>query len=149
MPQVIAHFLDGPRGDFRQAFVSTACQRVQQIDVKGFEQESPDDQVAEVSVRLLHEQQVAIFVLAPQEREVVLGTPMPLALPGVGIEQARLANEIQCEIGVREFLLELRTGSNQFDHALPEHQRVVAETRRVSRQECLVGHRFSTSSGMS
>ncbi len=102
-----------------------------------------------MAVRLFEQQQVAELVFIAQKREVVLAAALAFQLARTGVEHARLPDVVQREVGVREFFLELRVGGDEFDHALAQHQRVVAEARHVKKQRGFLVHRFSTPSGMS
>ena len=50
--------------------------------------------------------------------KIILATATSFEVSGVGIEHARLPDVIECEIGVGQFLFQLRLGGNQLDHAL-------------------------------
>ena len=117
--------------------------------MEGFEQHGPDRRIAEMAIGLLDEQQVTILVFRAQECEIVFVSVLALALAGIRVEHAGLTDVIEREVGIGKFFFEFRTRGNQLDHALPEHQRVVAESCYVANQ-CRVGrHRLSTSSGIS
>ena len=102
-----------------------------------------------MGVRLLDEEQVAVFVLRTAIRKVVLGPSRALAFARIRIEHAGLADVVEREVGVCELFLELGTGRHELDHALAQHERIVAKARGVGRDEQVVAHRFSTSSGIS
>ena len=102
-----------------------------------------------MAVRLLQQQQVAEFVFIAKKREIVLATALAFQFAGIGVEHAGLSDVVEREVRVRQLLLELRVRGNEFDQALAEHQRVVAEARNVGKQGAFLVHRLSTPSGMS
>ena len=80
---------------------------------------------------------------------VVLAAALALQFACVRIEHARLADEVQGKICVRQLFFELGIRGDHFNHPLTEHQRVIAESRYVSEQCVFLVHRFSTPSGIS
>ena len=61
------------------------------------------------------------FVFGAQKREIVLGATFALDLAGIAIKHARLADEVEREIRIGEFFLELGVCRDQLDHALAEN----------------------------
>ncbi len=88
------------------------------MQVKRVEQHELGNRIAEVSVRLLEQQVIAEFVLVAEEGEVVLVTALALELARVGVEHARLAQVVECEIGIGQFFFEFGIVCDRLDHAL-------------------------------
>ena len=110
----------------------------------------------EVAVRPLDELQVAEVALVAQVGEVVLGAAGALDLAGVGQQGARLAEQVERDVGQRDVLLELRRAGDPLAEPLGEDERVVAEPEGVRRERrrgaCVptgLAHRCCTSAGMS
>ena len=79
--------------------------------------------------------------------------PFTLEFAGIGIKHSCVTEIIQCEVGVRHFLFELRPMRDQFDQALRQNKAIVPKTEHVF-QKCIFlthFHRqiFSTPSGIS
>ena len=84
-----------------------------------------------VAVRLLDQQHVAVGMLVAQEGEVVLVAPLALDDAGMSVEQPRLANEVERQIGERDVLLQHRRVTRPLRQPVPEHQRIVGKAQRV------------------
>jgi hypothetical protein len=147
--QVIANFFLSACRDLGNASIGTTHQRFELQQVERLEQDQFRDRVAEMTVGLLDQQTVSVFVLIAQERKIVFATTPAFELSGIGVEHARLTNVVEREIRVRQLFLELRIGSDDFDHALAENQRVVTESQYVRETGVVNLHRFSTPSGIS
>ena len=120
----------------------------------------PHDGDGEVAVRLLGERQVHELGRVAQEGQLVLVAAAALELAGVGQQQARLADQIEREVGEPQVLFERRRVPDPFAEALAEHQRGIAEAQHVAAAHRLqlalrlggvtldAAHRFLTSSGI-
>ena len=87
--------------------------------------------------------------------------PRPSSSPGVGQEQARLADQIERQVCKAQILFQLRRMPDPLAQALAEHEARIAEAqhvaqvRRAQRRVRLghrgsaCAHRFFTSSGIS
>ena len=88
-------------------------------------QELPHHGAREIAVRLFHQQQVPVLRGVPQEGQVVFAVAGTLHLAGIGIEAARLAQQVQAHICQRHVLLRGGAVATPFGKPVPEHQRVV------------------------
>jgi hypothetical protein len=112
----------------------------------GVEQTLPHDGLREIPVRLLGERQVAVLVLVAEIGQRILVAAAPLDFAGVRQQQARLADQVEREVGETEVLFERRRVPDPFAETLTEHEARVAETQQVLEQRGV--HRFLTSSGI-
>ena len=74
------------------------------------------------TVRLLDQQEAAELAFVAQEGEVVFFAAGAFQFARKRVEHARLAEIVEGEIGIRHFLLELRTVRDDFNQALRQDQ---------------------------
>ena len=85
----------------------------------------------EIAVRLLDQQHVAVFARRRADRRARPRRGPALELAGIGVERARLADQVERDIGEREVLLEHRRVAAPFRQPVAEHQRVVGQAQRM------------------
>ena len=91
-----------------------------------------DDGVGEVAVGLLDQQQVPVLVGVAQVGVLVLVVAGPLDLGGVGVEQARLPDQVEPDVGERHVLLQHRRTSAPLRQPVAEDEdRPPAAARRA------------------
>ena len=77
---------------------------------------------------------LAIGVLVAQVGKVVLAAPLALDLAGIGVEQPRLADQVERQVGERDVLLQHGRPPRPLRQPMPEHQRVVGEGHDIVEQ---------------
>ena len=102
------------------------------------EQELTHDGRREVAVRLLDEQAVPVLAGVAQIGEIVLAQRPARERRRVVVQRARLADEVEPDIGERDVLLQRRGVAAPFGQPVPEHQRVVRPAEREAHEGGLV-----------
>ena len=105
--QVIAHLLEPLGGDGGNLRVTTVYQPGKQRHMPGIDKELAGDGVGKVAVRLFHQQEIAVLTFIP-----AVGQGIFIAAAGqlsrIAEEVARLAQQIEADIGQREVNFQLR-----------------------------------------
>ena len=105
-----------------------------------------------IAVGLLGELQVAKCGAVAQERELVLAAALAgvarLDLARVAQPQARLAEEVEADVGERDVLLQHRPVADPFAEALREHEVRVAQAQQVFERALASTQMCFTSSGI-
>ena len=91
----------------------------------------PRDRHREIAVRLLDQQHIAELWRIAQVGERVLITALALDRASIIVERARLTDQVEPDIGERQFLFEQRRVTAPFRQPVPEDQRIVGETEHV------------------
>ena len=131
MAHVIGHFLRRLGGNRGERGVLAVRERLEIRMREGREQQLPDHGDGEIAVRLLDQQHVAVVAGIAQIGERVLVAALALDLAGIGVERARLADQVERHIGERQVFLQHRRMPAPFRQAMAEDQRVVGEPQRV------------------
>src|SRR5262245_22140406 len=93
----------------------------------------------EIAVWLLDEEDVAVLAgVAPIGERILVASP-PLHLARIGIERARLADQIEGDVAKRKVLLEHWRMAAPLREAMAEHERIIGEPERVGEERCLIG----------
>ena len=157
---MVACLLQCLGGDRREPRIRRREESLVNLQLPAIDQPLAHDGVGEVAVRLLGEREIAELGRIAQVRERIFVAPRALDLPGIGEQQARLADEVQREVGEAEVLLEGRRVADPLPEPLSEHQARIREAQHVAEQVRAAGpvaprghcrrcaHRFFTSSGM-
>ncbi len=103
---------------------------------EGGVEQLPHHRSGEVAVRLLDQQQVAVIAGVAQIGEGILVAALAFDLAGIGVERARLADQVEPDIAEGEVLLEHRRVPDPFGQAMAEDQRRVGEPQRVLEEVC-------------
>ena len=126
-----------------------------EVGERGIEQ-LPHQSLGEIAVGLLDQQQVAVLPDVTQVCELVLVILLAFDLGGIGVELARLADEVERDVGERHVLFQHRRMPAPFRQPVTEDQRIVGAAQGVEHQRCFgdlgVGarhHMCPTSSGTS
>ena len=136
---VIGHFLHRLGGDGGERLVCRARQRLVVRMGEGGVEQLPHHRIGEVAVRLLDQQQVSVIAGVAQIGEGILVAALAFDLAGIGIERARLTDEVEAHIAEGEILLDHRRMPDPFGQAMAEDQRRVGEPQGVLEQR-YVGH---------
>ena len=131
---MIGAFLFGLRRDRGQRRVARFHHRAPVEIGKGRVEELPHHGVGEIAVRLLQQQQIAILPDVAQVGELVLVVALAFDLGGVGVEFARLAEQVEAHIGERHVLFHHGRVAAPFRQPVPEDQRIVGAAQRVQHQ---------------
>src|SRR5262245_48774789 len=99
---MVARFLDAFGCDRGEPDVRGALQHLPELDLKGGKQKIAQKRLTEVPVRQFHQRDVAVLVLAAQERELILAPAATFHLSGVTEQETRLADQVQRDIGERQ-----------------------------------------------
>ena len=134
MPQMIGAFLFGFRRDRGQRRVSGFHHRAPIEIGEGRVKELPHHGMGEIAVRLLQQQQIAILPDVAQVRELVLVVALAFDLRGVRVQFARLAEQVEADIGERHVLFHHGRVAAPFRQPVPQNQRVVGAAQRVQHQ---------------
>jgi hypothetical protein len=94
---------------------------------EGREIELAQDGVGEIAVRPLDQQKVVIVALAAQIGEIVLVAALALDLAGIGIERARLAEQVERDIRQRQILFQRRRMAAPFRQPVAENELIIGE----------------------
>ena len=134
MAHMIGAFLFRFRRDRRQRRIARAHHRAPIEVGEGRVEELPHHGAGEIAVRLFQQQQIAVLPDVAQIGELVLVVVLALDLGGVGIELARLAEQIEAHIGERHVLFQHRRMAAPFRQPMAEDQRIVGAAQRVEHQ---------------
>ena len=134
MADVIGAFLFRLRRDRRQRRIAGAHHRAPVEIGEGRVEELPHHGAREIAVRLFQQQQIAVLPDVAQVGELVLVVALALDLGRVGIELARLAEQVEAHIGERHVLFQHRRMAAPFRQPMPEDQRIVGAAQRVEHQ---------------
>ncbi len=150
MAQMVLGFLDRLARDARKCCVGRGAKTCVEFGLPGVEQELAHDGVREIAIGLLAEQQVAEIPGVAKEGERVCVAPLALAARGLGQQQVGLAGQVECHVGERDVLFQLRRVPAPFGHAMAQHQARIAQPQQVL-EEVRIRHRqmFFTSGGIS
>jgi hypothetical protein len=91
----------------------------------------PNDRRREIAVRLLEQQQVAKLRRIAAVGERVLVAALAFERTGIVVERSRLADQVEPDIGERQFLFQQRRVPAPFRQAMAEDQRIIGEPQRV------------------
>ena len=133
---VVGELVDALGGDRGEHRVGCARQRLEQGEPPGGEHQQPDHELGEVTVGVLGEADVPELLLLAEERELVLG--LADDPPGPGQQQARLAEQVERDVGDRGLLLQLGQAGHPLLQPVAVDQRVVAEGEAVAGQRARV-----------
>ena len=104
MPDMIGAFLFRFRRDRRQRRIARFHHRAPIEIGEGRVEELPHHGAGEIAVRLFQQQQIAILPDVAQVGELVLVVALAFDLRRIGIELARLAEQVEAHIGERHVL---------------------------------------------
>ena len=122
---VVGELVDALGGDRREHRVGGGGQLLEQGQPPGGEDQQADDELGEVTVVVLGQADAPELLLLAEEGELVLGLAGDPARPGQ--QQARLAEEVEGDVGDRGLLFELGEAGHPLLEAVAVDQRVVAE----------------------
>ena len=88
----------------------------------------------EVAVRLLDQQQVGVGMLVAQVGERILVASLAFDLAGIGVEQPRLPDQVERQVGERDVLLQHRRLARPFRQPMAEDQRIVGKAEEQFEQ---------------
>ena len=127
---MVARLFNRFGGDGGKLAVAAPGQAFVQRHVPGIHQVLAGNGVGEAAVWLLHQQDIAELAFVAAKRQRVF---IALAFPfrGIGQEIARLAQQVETDIGEREVNFQLRRVAAPGAEALGEHQTVVAQTQGI------------------
>ena len=145
MLDVIARLLQRLAGDRGQLRVAGAPQRLpvlleplrqQQVAQHGVGEVTAGRMRAAAPHRLLDQREVEVVTFLAQEGELVLVVPLPIELPGVREQRARLTQQVQREVGEGDVLLENGAVAAPFTQALGMDQAGVGQSQHVAHRGC-------------
>ena len=134
MPHMIGAFLLGFRRDRRQRRIAGLHHRAPIEVGESRVEKLPHHGAREIAVRLLQQQQIAVLPDVAQIGEFVLVVALAFDLGGIGIEFARLPEQIEAHIGERHVLFHARRMAAPFRQPMPQDQRVVGPAQRIQHQ---------------
>ncbi len=131
---MIGAFLLGFRRDRRKRRVRRFHHRAP-IEISEHRIEKlPHHGAREIAVRLLQQQEIAVLPDVAQIGELVFVVAVAFDVGRVGIEFARLAQQIEAHVGQRHVLFQHRRVTAPFRQPMPQNQRIVGPPQRVQHQ---------------
>ena len=131
MVEVVRRLLErlgGDGGDLRVGGAGQRCPLL--VLVRGIQQ-LPAHGHGEVAVLQLHEKTVDELAFVTQEGIVVLRAAAAVERGGVRIQGARLAEQVESDVGERDILLQRGCARRPLRQAVREHERVVGEVQHA------------------
>lgn len=130
--QVIIGLLQRLGGDGGDLRIAAAAQRLVQLYVVGIEQELTHQRVVETAVRLLRQQQVMKLAFVAAEGQAVFAAGRAGQFGGITQKVARLAEQIEPDVGQRQIDFQLGRVAAPGAQALGEDQRRVALAEQIA-----------------
>ena len=106
------------------------------------EQELPRDRLREIAVGLFDQQAIAEIKRIAMKGERVGIAALAFDFAGKAEKMRPLPQQIEADVGQREIDLEHRRVAGPFRQALAQNQRIVAEAKRVVKQDVLFRHQM-------
>ena len=131
--EVIARLLERLRRELRELRLAGVLQALEQLELPRIDQELAHDRLPEIAVRLLDQAQVQEVLRIAQESEIVFAAPAAFQLRGIRQQVARLAEQVEPDVGERQVLFERGRMTDPFAETLRQDQARVADAQRIAR----------------
>ena len=99
--------------------------------------------MAEIAIGQFHQRGVQELGCLAPVREGILVAAQSLKLAGVGVEETRLAEQVECNIGHRDVFFDDRPMAAPLRQALREDQRAIRDPQQIGQVVRAQQHRFA------